>query len=555
MYLAIFQDISFNYEFSHVDSVLYEMVKNAIVHQDNQALKKAYTHFFLLPELSDHSENTEKYAIDAGKLLFKEGNQIIDWNLYYVLFRYYLSQVNGKKAIEMASKLQEKAQILSIPECTALSSLALGEAHDLNGNYKFAVSNLFNAHRQISNSTRIDIQRHVLAGISKFYQDHYMYENALTYKTKELELCTPKNLLDTIQFFHNQLDYQDIISSFGAEKVFDTEQVHKIISFAKKNHCRRLYLYATAFLRTKLAEIDNKVELNQYFQAMDVDEIQAMKSSSPYIFYLLSAFDYEEKNQIDKTIDAYKSALFEVEKTQSDDRKSYFHLQYAQFLNRINQQSEVGKHLEQAILLAKSAKNQEFEMNASLEADNFYSKHNNAGKAYEHLKNYYRLIGLKTTTSRDQDVYKMEILTEQKILENKKILEESFQERYNQVQYNLIAILIFSIFIVLLVSVKFKVPIWFIRVLGYMSVIFIFEFCIIQIDHFIHEVTHHTPWKVFSIKVSIISIILPLHHMIEKRLIRFLISRRESEENLIKVNTNIFKRWFKKLDSPDDGHE
>ena len=108
--------------------------------------------------------------------------------------------------------------------------------------------------------------------------------------------------------------------------------------------------------------------------------------------------------------------------------------------------------------------------------------------------------------------------------------------------------------LILLISVRFKVPIWFIRVVGYMGVIFIFEFSILRIDSVVHEITHHTPWKIFAIKVTLISILLPLHHIVEKQLIKFLITRRQAEGNLFSFNFEFIRRWFKKLDAPDNEH-
>lgn len=553
LYTSLLKDICSTYQFTRADDILHNKIAEAAVHYDDEALKRAYTCFFLLPELSDQSRHTVKYAHNAVEKLSVDGDIIGDWNLNYALFKYYLESKDSKKAMELAPKLQERAQILAIPECMALAAFAMGEAYDLNGNYKYAIRNLFNAHTLISSSTRTDIKRHILAGISKFYMDHYMIENALAYKIKELELWQPHNKLDSLQYFHDQLGYQDILAHVD-DGSFNTREVQNIIRFSKKNHCKKLHIFASAFLRTTLINIDNKADLSQYFNTLDTTEISDMKANAPYSFFLLSAFDLDSKKQVNEARAMYEKALTEVENSGLDDRKSYFHLQYARFLDHQGNINEAGRHYEQAVQYAKKAQNQDFELKASLAADTFYSRYNVPDKAYRHFKNYYRIKYIQTAISGDQDVYKMEISSEQKILENQRMQEESFQKRFNQVQYNLIAIFIFSIFIIMMVSVRFKVHIWFIRVIGYIGVIFAFEFCMIQIDHYVHELVNYTPWKIFAIKVIVISVILPVHHTIEKRLIKFLIERRQSDTNLFSSFAIKILNWFKKLDSPDESH-
>lgn len=555
LYYSLFREITYTNSYKRAGFVIDDLIKKRVVNQDHTGLKQAYTLFFLLPDLADYSARASDYAMEASELLFQEGSLISDWNLNYALFLYYKRSKDKQKCMGMASKLQEKSKEMTSPVADALAYKALGEAHDLNGNSKYAIRYLFQALRNISQTTRTDIHQHILAGISSFFESHFMPDHALEYKKKELELCVQQNILDSIQYYHKQLEYQDLICNSREDKIFDAAQTYSIIKFAKQNKCRRLYEYANAFLRTTLMNTDRIHDLHLYFLSLEPEEINQLKEKSPYIFHFLSAFDFESRNQIENARISYAKAINQIENRNLPDRKSYFHYKFGQFLERNGSATEAGEQYEKSIEFAKLANNLDFELKATLAADQFYHKKGDLQKAYNHVCNYHKLLEKQSMTARDQDVYRLEIETEQKIIEEKKLQEKAYKEKFNQVQYNLIAILIFSVLIFLLISVKFKVPIWFIRVMGYVSIIFVFEFCMIQIDHKVHEITEHTPWKIFVIKVLLISFLLPFHHWVEKKLIRFLISRREHGGNLINFNTQVFRNWFNKLDDPNDRHE
>ena len=78
--------------------------------------------------------------------------------------------------------------------------------------------------------------------------------------------------------------------------------------------------------------------------------------------------------------------------------------------------------------------------------------------------------------------------------------------------------------------------------MGFFSLIFLFEFMILVLDKWIHDITHGEPIKVWLIKIGIISFLLPLHHYVEERLINYLLSHK-----LIKVRGRISPRnWLRK---------
>jgi hypothetical protein len=69
---------------------------------------------------------------------------------------------------------------------------------------------------------------------------------------------------------------------------------------------------------------------------------------------------------------------------------------------------------------------------------------------------------------------------------------------------------------------KFKVKPWFIRTLGFISFILLFEFIILLIDHQLHVLTNGEPLPILLVKIVIIAFLLPFHHWLEHKVIHYL---------------------------------
>ncbi len=143
---------------------------------------------------------------------------------------------------------------------------------------------------------------------------------------------------------------------------------------------------------------------------------------------------------------------------------------------------------------------------------------------YDNYKDSVDLLG------KEKDLALLEIDNETKQQQRKvELALQHLQRKYN-LQYMLITIIVATAFVIMLMIGMFKVSTFTIRLMGFLSLIFLFEFIILILDTRIHHMTHGEPWKVWLIKIGIISILLPVHHFLEHKLIHYLLSR-----HLIKI--------------------
>ena len=98
--------------------------------------------------------------------------------------------------------------------------------------------------------------------------------------------------------------------------------------------------------------------------------------------------------------------------------------------------------------------------------------------------------------------------------------------RKHNIQYTAIMIGGMILLISLLVLGFFNTPRWVIRLLGFVSFIFLFEFIILILDSKLHDWFHGAPLPILAIKVLIACMLVPLHHFIERKVIHFLQSKK-----------------------------
>lgn len=120
----------------------------------------------------------------------------------------------------------------------------------------------------------------------------------------------------------------------------------------------------------------------------------------------------------------------------------------------------------------------------------------------------------------------------QKELARKKIVER--QEMKHNQQYLIITLFIILVLMTLVVVSYYKVPIWWIISMGYVSFLMFFEFLMMLIDGWLHAFTHGEPWKILLFKVVLLTFLVPVHHWIEKYIVNLLLQ--DHLRNFVKKN-------------------
>jgi hypothetical protein len=168
---------------------------------------------------------------------------------------------------------------------------------------------------------------------------------------------------------------------------------------------------------------------------------------------------------------------------------------------------------------------------AAQNMDSLYQKLGDFRSAYQCRTRYYTLKDSIEKLSTEKDLMLLEVDNENK----RRQLEEETAEKEKMARHNIqymgITAGIAGVFIVLVMMGTFSVSKTTIRILGFFAFIFLFEFIILLADNQIHHWTHGEPLPILAIKIGLISILLPLHHWMEGKVIHYLTTRKMLELN------------------------
>jgi hypothetical protein len=168
----------------------------------------------------------------------------------------------------------------------------------------------------------------------------------------------------------------------------------------------------------------------------------------------------------------------------------------------------------------------------------YYNKEKNIDSSYKYLN---EVIISKDSLFGQEKVKQIQSLELQEILRQREIeksLQEAENERKKNLQYGIITIVIISILLFfLLLSNSIIVNNSFIKFLGALSLLLVFEFISLLLHPIISNITHHSPILMLIISVAIASIIIPAHHQLEYKLIDILIKKNNLIRNR-KQNNN-----------------
>ncbi|MEQ1678928.1 MAG: hypothetical protein ABL876_19690, partial [Chitinophagaceae bacterium] len=119
-----------------------------------------------------------------------------------------------------------------------------------------------------------------------------------------------------------------------------------------------------------------------------------------------------------------------------------------------------------------------------------------------------------------------EIATEEENLKKQKEAEQRAVARKHNIQYTAIVIGGLILMVAMLMISFFHTPKWVVRVLTFVSFIFLFEFLILVLDTKIHHWAHGAPLPILLIKILIACLLVPLHHWIDHKAQHFLHTRK-----------------------------
>jgi tetratricopeptide (TPR) repeat protein len=276
-------------------------------------------------------------------------------------------------------------------------------------------------------------------------------------------------------------------------------------------------------------------ELNYYFNGVDPVKGFAFLDVHPELMVFIKKYGIEfqvnklyavlesSKNKNDSALYYLKLALpYEYSQKGNFTEKYQFTNQLAATYRDLHRYEDENKTLMLASRFADSGENIYYKEDVAQRLDSASYRLGDYKRSHEYLAQYNVYRDSIESLGKQKDLLSVEIQNANKRAEQQKKEDEENRRVRNNIEYMGITAVIATVFIVLVVLGVFKISPAVIRALGFFAFIFLFEFIVLLLDDQIHELTHGEPWKVLGVKIVIISLLLPLHHWLEKKMTHYL---------------------------------
>lgn len=256
------------------------------------------------------------------------------------------------------------------------------------------------------------------------------------------------------------------------------------------------------------AYLSNNQDLSQYF-----------KNQGPENYYWTLGNIYKYSDQLDSSIFCFKCAEVALEKSYDDFTKMRIYNSLADTYLKNSDTPNAMIYYEKGYALAKNKNLPSFLPSITDTLGILHASIGNYAKAYAfslEAKAYKKEFYEKS--SKD----KLALID----LKNSEKEKEDKDSRRHNLQYIAITLAIGIIFLSLLLLGMFPITHFTIKIFGFISFVSLFEFFVLLIDKFLHDITHGEPIKIWLCKVVIIAMMVPFQHFLEHKMVQYLASRK-----------------------------
>ena len=235
---------------------------------------------------------------------------------------------------------------------------------------------------------------------------------------------------------------------------------------------------------------------------------------------------YLKLGNYEQSLIHYKASLDYLVAANDDEVLCEATLGLANLYEHLNKFDSAGHYANVSLNIAKKDGFLSKELDAAEFLTDHYKKVKSIDSAFSYV-NYVR--GLNDSVNSKSKIRESQVISSneqfrQLELEENRLKEK--QERIQQLQMLLIAIFIPGFFLLTLFLSRIKMHIKLIRLLGILSLLFLFEYLTLLLHPTVANLTHHTPVYEIIIFVAMAAILIPLHHRLEHWLINKLLHHR-----------------------------
>lgn len=433
----------------------------------------------------------QKTAADSlGKLLTVENKDSNRANLLWQL-AYSISDNNPDSALILSYQSLSLARKIKYSSGESMAMGVLASTLRKIGNYSLALALNIQKLKLEEKQKNPENLASVLINIGSVYREQGEYRKALEYYTKADSVIVKHNI--------EKLKY------FTALNIGDA---YNLLNIADSS----------------LTYFNKSLQLAKVFPTVDLigDFTGTSMTGLGHSYLKLGSLQQSYIN--------YQTGIKFLQAAEDDEVLCEATLGLANLYTQLNKKDSAGYFAKMSFAIAK---NDGF-LSKQLEAAEFLTEHYKAAKNIDSAFAYVNFVKtLNDSLNSKSKIRESQIISSNEHFRQLELDEERKQDkkqRREQLQMLLIAIFIPGLFLLTLLLSRVNVPIKLIRLLGVLSLLFLFEYLTLLLHPTVAKLTHHTPLLEILIFVGVAAILIPLHHKLEHWLIHKLIHHRHGEQ-------------------------
>jgi tetratricopeptide (TPR) repeat protein len=378
-----------------------------------------------------------------------------------------------------------------------------------------------------NNKNKDWLQISVSTSLSAFYYSIEDYDKAIDYQYQYLKYARDNNNVKDMLNTYNSIGgmYMAAKKHIAARKTYE-ELIKQADSLKKEDY---KIAGQIGIVNVMLDKEDGKEGLDYLRRNTAIKDLFKRINMEHQLDFGMGSI-YTLTKQFDSANYYFNKSLPLIEKTTSISSLPNYYQQYAEKLYEMGNYPKAITYLLKNKTINDSLGKGSTNKKCYAMLDSCYQKTGDYKNAFIYNEQYQKAKTLLEEKSKAKDILALEIEAENKRKKQTEAAEEEATLRRHNWQYMGIVLGIVSLFILLAMIGFLNVPLKWIRALGFISFIFLFEFIILLADTWIHHATHGEPLKVLGIKVVLISMLLPLHHFLEHKVIQYLSLKKHERE-------------------------
>lgn len=272
--------------------------------------------------------------------------------------------------------------------------------------------------------------------------------------------------------------------------------------------------------------LDSAFTLLQESHAMLYRMDRGVNNLGSGVVHAESGIIYSKMGKKELAEDYFRQAIQLNAEANNFRMQSRTYIEFAEHFDRFNMRDSAIYYATKSLPIIQKHKFLVYQLSASSLLAKIYAQEHKIDSAYKYQSLMIETQNTMFSNDKMTHLQNLEFNEQlrQQELEAEKVKKE--EERKHNIQFILIAIGIFTfVMLFLLLSRSFITNTKLIEFIGILALLLVFEFLNLLLHPFLETVTHHSPVLMLLALVVIASLLIPLHHRMEKWAIERLIEK------------------------------